>query len=49
MAKRDYALRDGQWGKGQVTGNGERVKDRLPGREDMVGVTTKDNRTTKDN
>ena len=26
-----------------VTGNGERVKDRLPGREDMVGVTTKDN------
>jgi transposase len=34
MAKR-YALRDDQW---------ERIKDLLPGREDTVGVTAKDNR-----
>jgi transposase len=34
MGKR-YALRDDQW---------ERIKDFLPGREDTVGVTAKDNR-----
>jgi transposase len=34
MAKR-YALRDDQW---------ERIKNLLPGREDTVGVTAKDNR-----
>jgi transposase len=34
MTKR-YALRDDQW---------ERIKDLLPGREDTVGVTAKDNR-----
>lgn len=34
MAKR-YALRDDQW---------ERIKDLLPGRENTVGVTAKDNR-----
>jgi len=34
MAKR-YALRDDQW---------ERIKGLLPGREDTVGVTAKDNR-----
>jgi transposase len=32
---RRYALRDDQW---------ERIKDILPGREDTVGVTAKDNR-----
>jgi transposase len=32
---RRYALRDDQW---------ERIKDMLPGREDSVGVTAKDNR-----
>jgi transposase len=32
---RRYALRDDQW---------ERIKDLLPGREDTVGVTAKDNR-----
>lgn len=35
MAKRRYALRDDQW---------ERIKDFLPGREETVGVTAKDNR-----
>lgn len=34
MAKR-YALRDDQW---------ERIKNLLPGREETVGVTAKDNR-----
>jgi transposase len=34
MTKR-YALRDDQW---------ERIKNLLPGREDTVGVTAKDNR-----
>ena len=34
MTKR-YALRDDQW---------DRIKDLLPGREDTVGVTAKDNR-----
>jgi len=34
MARR-YALRDDQW---------EQIKDFLPGREDTVGVTAKDNR-----
>jgi len=34
MARR-YGLRDDQW---------ERIKDFLPGREDTVGVTAKDNR-----
>ena len=34
MAKR-YALRDDQW---------ERIKNLLPGRDDTVGVTAKDNR-----
>jgi transposase len=34
MTKR-YALRDDQW---------ERIKDLLPGREETVGVTAKDNR-----
>jgi hypothetical protein len=34
MARR-YALRDDQW---------ERIKNVLPGREDTVGVTAKDNR-----
>jgi len=34
MAKR-YALRDDQW---------ERIKDLLPGRDNTVGVTAKDNR-----
>jgi transposase len=34
MTKR-YALRDDQW---------ERIKNTLPGREDTVGVTAKDNR-----
>ena len=33
--KRRYALRDDQW---------ERIKNLLPGREDTVGVTAKDNR-----
>jgi transposase len=32
---RRYALRDDQW---------ERIKDMLPGREGLVGVTAKDNR-----
>ncbi len=32
---RRYALRDDQW---------ERIKHLLPGREDTVGVTAKDNR-----
>lgn len=32
---RRYALRDDQW---------DRLKDMLPGREDTVGVTAKDNR-----
>ena len=32
---RRCALRDDQW---------ERIKDMLPGREDTVGVTAKDNR-----
>ena len=32
---RRYALRDDQW---------ERIKELLPGREGMVGVTAKDNR-----
>lgn len=32
---RRYALRDDQW---------ERIKDMLPGREETVGVTAKDNR-----
>lgn len=32
---RRYALRDDQW---------DRIKDLLPGREDTVGVTAKDNR-----
>jgi transposase len=32
---RRYGLRDDQWG---------RIKDMLPGREDTVGVTAKDNR-----
>ena len=32
---RRYGLRDDQW---------ERIKDLLPGREDTVGVTAKDNR-----
>jgi transposase len=32
---RRYALRDNQW---------ERIKDLLPGREETVGVTAKDNR-----
>jgi transposase len=32
---RRYALRDDQW---------ERIRDLLPGREDTVGVTAKDNR-----
>jgi len=32
---RRYALRDDQW---------ERIKDLLPGREDTVGVTARDNR-----
>jgi len=32
---RRYGLRDDQW---------ERIKDLLPGREDSVGVTAKDNR-----
>jgi transposase len=32
---RRYALRDDQW---------ERIKDLLPGREETVGVTAKDNR-----
>ena len=32
---RRYALRDDQW---------NRIKDLLPGREDTVGVTAKDNR-----
>ena len=32
---RRYALRDDQW---------DRIKDKLPGREDTVGVTAKDNR-----
>lgn len=35
MTKRRYALRDDQW---------EQIKDLLPGREDTVGVTAKDNR-----
>lgn len=35
MAKRRYALRDDQW---------ERIEHLLPGREDTVGVTAKDNR-----
>lgn len=35
MAKRRYALRDDQ---------GERIEHVLPGREDTVGVTAKDNR-----
>lgn len=34
MARR-YGLRDDQW---------EKIKDMLPGREDSVGVTAKDNR-----
>lgn len=34
MARR-YALRDGQW---------ERIEGLLPGREDRVGVTARDNR-----
>ena len=34
MTKRRYALRDDQW---------EQIKDWLPGREDTVGVTAKDN------
>ena len=33
--RRRYALRDDQW---------ERIRDLLPGREDTVGVTAKDNR-----
>ncbi len=32
---RRYALRDDQW---------DRIKDNLPGREESVGVTAKDNR-----
>ncbi len=32
---RRYALRDDQW---------DRIKDKLPGREESVGVTAKDNR-----
>lgn len=35
MAPRRYGLRDDQW---------ERIKDLLPGRENTVGVTAKDNR-----
>ena len=35
MAPRRYGLRDDQW---------DRIKDLLPGREDTVGVTAKDNR-----
>lgn len=35
MTTRRYALRDDQW---------ERIKDLLPGREDTVGRTAKDNR-----
>ena len=35
MTTRRYALRDDQW---------ERIKNLLPGREETVGVTAKDNR-----
>lgn len=35
MGQRRYALRDDQW---------EAIKDLLPGREETVGVTAKDNR-----
>ena len=35
MTQRRYALRDDQW---------ERIRDLLPGRQNTVGVTAKDNR-----